>query len=160
MIRNVQLNDAKAIAEIYNHYILNTIVTFEEVAISAADMKKRISTAIPELPYLVFEEHQEIKGYAYASRWKARVGYRFSYEISVYLKVGAQGQGLGTKLYAALIEKLIDSGAKNIIGGVALPNPASVRLHEKLGFKKVAHYEKIGVKFGQWLDVAYWQLII
>ena len=160
MIRNVQLSDAASIANIYNHYILNTIVTFEEVAIATEEMEKRISTTFPELPWFVFEKNKKVIGYAYASRWKDRAGYRFSYEISVYLKDGAQGQGVGTKLYAELIERLIENGAKNIIGGVALPNPVSIRLHEKFGFKKVAHYEKIGVKFGKWLDVAYWQLVV
>ena len=160
MIRNVKITDASTIANIYNHYILNTNVTFEEVAITADEMKKRISATIPKLPWMVFEKQQEVIGYAYASNWKGRIGYRFSFEISVYLKDGQQGQGIGTQLYATLIDNLIEQGAKNIIGGVALPNPASVRLHEKLGFKKVAHYEKIGVKFGEWIDVAYWQLVV
>ncbi len=160
MIRTIKISDAEAITKIYNHYILNTIITFEEVAISTQEMENRIKATIPELPWYVFEKNQEVIGYAYASKWKSRIGYRFSYEISVYLKDGEQSHGLGSKLYAQLIESLIQQGAKNIIGGVALPNPISVRLHEKFGFKKVAHYEKIGVKFGKWLDVAYWQLMV
>ncbi len=158
MVRNVTFGDANAIAEIYNHYILNTIVTFEETALSTSEMKSRIADTIPDLPWLVYEENQEILGYAYASKWKQRVGYRFAFEISVYLKNGAGGHGIGTQLYTKLIEILKNNGAKVIIGGVALPNPASLALHDKFGFKKVAHFEQIGIKFGRWIDVVYFEL--
>ena len=160
MIRNIKLSDAFAISEIYNYYILNTTITFEEVALPTKEMEQRIAATIPELPWIVYENKGKILGYAYASKWKSRIGYRFAFEISVYLNVNANGQGIGTQLYGQLIEMMKDHGAKVLIGGVALPNPASLALHKKFGFKKVAHFEKIGIKFGQWIDVVYFELFL
>lgn len=94
-------------------------------------------------------------GYAYASKWKGRCAYRYSVEVSVYLHAEQSGQGMGTALYSALFKQLSELGYHVAIGGIALPNAASVALHEKFGMKKVAHFKEIGFKFGQWVDVGY-----
>lgn len=158
MIRSVEVNDAGAIADIYNHYVLHTVVTFEEKKVSEAEMRKRIR-AVSDLPWLVFEERAQVQGYAHASRWKSRCAYKYSLETSVYLPPGAQGQGIGHMLYQQLIDQLKDSGYHALIGGIALPNEPSIALHKKLGFRKIGQFEQVGYKFGRWVDVGYWQLI-
>ena len=158
MIRPATIADAEAIVHIYNQYILNTIVTFEEQAVSANDMAERINeNAAAGLPWLVAEIDGKVVGYAYASKWADRCAYRFSVESTVYLDPTATGQGHGTKLYEALFVILRSHSMHVVIGGIALPNPASVALHEKLGFQKVAHFKEVGFKFNQWVDVGYWQ---
>lgn len=159
MIRSATLMDAEAIARIYNYYILNTVITFEERAISAQDMAERIvGTSAANLPWLVAELDKQIAGYAYASKWKTRDAYRFTVEITVYLAQDFIGRGLGSDLYHALLAQLQGLGVHVALGCISLPNHASVKLHEKLGFKKVAHFNEVGFKFDRWLDVGYWQI--
>ena len=159
MIRNITLDDAAKICDIYNYYIEHTIVTFEEDLVDAENIKERINeVSRNNLPWLVFEENNTILGYAYAAKWRQRHSYRYSVEVTVYLAEIAQNKGIGTQLYQALFEQLRKLNIHIAIGGVTLPNPASVALHEKLGMKKVAHFEQVGYKFDQWLDVGYWQI--
>ena len=99
-----------------------------------------------------------VAGYAYAGRWRTREGYRHSVETSIYLSPDATGRGLGATLYARLLERLRALDVHAVIGGIALPNPASEALHERLGFEQVARFREVGRKFGEWIDVAYWQL--
>jgi len=161
MIRQAQASDAAAIARIYNHYITHTVITFEEQLVSEADIAQRIAdVAAASLPWLVMEEAGDVLGYAYAAPWRTRSAYRFSVETSVYLHHAALGRGLGSQLYEALFSALTPCGVHVAIGGIALPNDESVRLHEKLGMKKVAHFEQVGFKFGQWIDVGYWQRVL
>jgi L-amino acid N-acyltransferase YncA len=161
MIRSANTVDADAIADIYNHYVAHTTITFEEQPVSGAQMTERIDDVqSASLPWLVAEHDGQILGYAYARKWKARSAYRFSVETSVYLKIGSEGKGLGTQLYEALFAALKSNGAHVVIGGIALPNDSSIALHEKFGLKKVAHFGQVGFKFGEWLDVAYWQKVL
>ena len=160
MLRQCTPSDAAQICEIYNHYVRETVITFEEVPVSEAEMAKRIGDITPRLPWLVWETDGAIVGYAYAGPWKARAAYRNSVESSIYLAPQATGRGLGSRLYTALIADLRQRGLHCVIGGAALPNPASVSLHEKLGFEKVAEFRQVGFKFGRWVDVAYWQLML
>lgn len=158
MIRPASPADAEAIAGIYNHYIQHTAVTFEEEAISGIEMARRMDeVSQASLPWLVTELDGKVVGYAYASKWKTRIGYRFSTEISVYLDPSHPGKGLGSQLYTRLFEILREKGLHTVIGGIALPNAASVALHEKFGMEQVAHFKQTGFKFGQWIDVGYWQ---
>jgi L-amino acid N-acyltransferase YncA len=160
-IRDALPADAAAVAAIYNHYVVHTIATFEEEPVDAVEVARRIEAVRPaSLPWLVAEVDGRVAGYAYAGPWKARIGYRFTVEISVYLDPGAGGRGLGSALYARLFEMLVDRGIRCIIGGIALPNDASVALHEKFGMRKVAHFSRNGIKFGRWIDVGYWQRVI
>ncbi|MBA5689092.1 arsinothricin resistance N-acetyltransferase ArsN1 family B [Rugamonas apoptosis] len=157
-IRDAIADDARTIAAIYNPYIANTTISFEEQPVTDAEMARRIAEVQGAgLPWLVIEQDGAVLGYAYATKWRVRHAYRFSVESSVYLAPQAAGQGVGTRLYTALLERLRDGGCHLVIGGVALPNAASVALHEKLGFEKVAQFREVGFKFDRWLDVGYWQ---
>ncbi|MTV40427.1 arsinothricin resistance N-acetyltransferase ArsN1 family B [Duganella radicis] len=157
-IRDAVADDAKAIAAIYNPFIANTTISFEEEPVTDAAMAQRIADVQGGgLPWLVAERDGKVVGYAYATKWRVRHAYRFSVESSVYLAPGSAGQGLGSALYAALFERLTACGCHLVIGGIALPNAASVALHEKMGYEKVAHFREVGFKFGRWLDVGYWQ---
>ena len=159
MIRNATEMDADAIASIYNYYIENTVVTFEESLVSAADMWARVEKVNRSgYPWLVAVLNDEIIGYAYASKWNERVAYRYTAETTVYLSHTSVSKGWGTKLYAAVFNELKQRSIHVVIGGVTLPNSASVALHEKFGMEKVAHFNAVGFKFDQWLDVGYWQV--
>ena len=147
-IRDAQAGDAAALAELYNHYALNTVTTVEDEAVSAEDMGARVQDVVSlNLPWLVLVEGGELWGYACAVRWKGRVAYRSSCESTIYLSQGATGGGRGTDLYSALLERLRQLHLHTVMAGIALPNPASVALHEKLGFEKVAQFAEVGRKF-------------
>ncbi|HEX2529944.1 MAG TPA: arsinothricin resistance N-acetyltransferase ArsN1 family B [Burkholderiaceae bacterium] len=161
LIRPASEDDAEAISRIYNHYILHTCITFEEQPLSPAAMADRIGEVqAGGFPWLVAEDAGGIAGYAYAAKWRTRPAYRYSAESSVYLSPAAAGKGYGTHLYSELIHLLRQQGIHAVIGGIAQPNEASVALHEKLGFHKVAHFPQVGFKLDRWLDVGYWQLIL
>jgi len=161
MIRPTETKDTKQICDIYNHYILNTIVTFEEEAVEADSIQERIEqTQSNNLPWLVFEENDNVLGFAYASKWKSRCAYKHSVESTIYLAQDAMGRGLARSLYGQLLEDIKRRNIHAIIGGIALPNDASIALHERLGFEKVAHFKEVGFKFNEWIDVAYWELLL
>lgn len=158
-ISNALPSDAEAIAAIYNHYVLDTAISFEEEAVSSADMARRIADVqAGGLPWIVLRLDGAIAGYAYATKWRVRHAYRYSVESTVYLDKDLGGKGYGVMLYTALLAQLRERGCHIVIGGIAQPNPASVALHEKCGFRKVAHFSEVGFKFGRWVDVAYWEL--
>lgn len=160
MIRTATQNDAQQIVDIYNYYILNTTVTFEEEAISAKTMGERMTEVLEKYPWLVYEQNGKIVAYAYAGAWKSRCAYRYSVETSVYLENGLSGKGIGSALYKELLSKLQTLNLHGIIGGIALPNEACIALHEKFGFEKVAHFKEVGHKFNKWIDVAYYEKIL
>ena len=158
-IRNVNVEDAAQIAEIYNYYIKNTHQTFETEVLSADEMRERIAKIVEDYPYLVAEEDGEIYGYACATQFKMRQAYEFSAEVSIYVKNDAKQKGIGTRLYEKLFEELKETDIHAIIAGISLPNDPSVKFHEKLGFTKVARFREVGYKLGRWVDVGYWELI-
>ncbi len=160
MIRTVELTDADAICKIYNPYVTETIITFEESPVSPEAMVDRIKHITGTLPWLVDCENGVVKGYAYAGKWRSRSAYRYSVEATVYVDQSSQGQGVGTLLYSELLARLRRLGLHAAVGCIALPNEASVALHEKLGFRKVAHFSEVGLKFGKWIDVGYWQIFL
>lgn len=160
LIRTANLNDAASICQIYNYYIEHTVITFEEDAVSVESYRNRLARILQKYPFLVCEEAGEITGFAYANTWQSRSAYRYTAETTIYLEKNSLGKGTGTALYSALIEKLRESDLHSLIAGIALPNQASVILNEKLGFKKVAHYNQVGQKFNTWIDVGYWQLTL
>lgn len=158
-LRDACAADAAAITDIYNHYILNTAISFEEEPVSAATMAGRIADVqAAGLPWLVAIVDGRVAAYAYATKWRVRAAYRFSVESSVYAAPVRVRAGLGKALYGALLERLRAAGVHLVIGGIALPNDASVGLHEALGYAKAAHFTEVGRKFGRWIDVGYWQL--
>ena len=160
MIRSARITDSQVLADIYNHYISTSSVTFEEVLISAEIMGDRIQKTTKLYPWIVFEVQNEIIGYAYATEWKPRSAYRFTAESTVYVKSGQEGKGVGSALYSCLLSELHSLDVHAVIAGIMLPNKASVALHEKMGFEKVAHFRQTGFKFNEWRDVGYWELLL
>lgn len=159
-IRNATIDDAGAILEIYNPYILNTVITFEESPVGIEEMQARILKNGTDYAWLVYESGGAILGYAYASRWRERCAYRSSAESTVYVREGFHRQGIGRSLYSGLLDRLRAKDVHLVIGGISLPNESSVALHESLGFQKAAHFPEVGYKFGRWLDVGYWTLLL
>ena len=169
MIRPVSPGDAAAICDIYNYYIENTIISFEEKPLSTVEMEDRLRRISAKYPCIVWEEESggaggtnagEINGYACANTWKERSAYRYSAELSIYVRDGFQGRGMGSMLMERLIEEVRKTEIHTLVAGIALPNERSVALHEKFGFRKIARFQEIGRKFDKWLDVGYWELII
>lgn len=158
-IRKVESADAEKIANIYNHYIQKTIITFEEEPVTSEEMGKRIQKVTQsDLPWVVAELDGDILGYAYAAKWHERSAYRFTVEPSIYLSSHYKGKGLGRKLYTILLDHLKKNGIQNVIGVIALPNEPSIGLHEALNFKKVGEFPDVGYKFNTSISVGYWQL--
>jgi phosphinothricin acetyltransferase len=161
IVRSASEADAEAIARIYNYYIRNTVVTFEDEPVTVQAMTARVAEVQKlSLPWLVAEAKDEMVGYAYANHWKTRSAYRFSVETTVYIQHGLEGRGIGKTLYSALLPILRARGVHVAIGGAALPNAASAALHESLGFEQVATFRQVGFKHDRWVDVAYWQLVL
>jgi phosphinothricin acetyltransferase len=158
-IRLATLDDAAAICAVYNPYVATTAISFEEQPVTAQDMAQRIADVqAAGLPWLAALDGERLLGYAYATRWRARPAYRTSVESTVYLDREQGGRGLGSLLYRALLDDLRTREVHMVIGGIAQPNERSVALHEKMGFRKAAHFSEVGRKFGRWVDVGYWEL--
>jgi phosphinothricin acetyltransferase len=160
VIRAVDKGDAEVICEIYNHYVLSSLCTFEEDPVPVDEMASRIDDVTSSLPWYVAEEGGKVVGFTFASKWKGRCAYRFSVESTVYLHPDHAGRGIGRRLYETLMVELRRLSLHGVLAGIALPNDASVALHERLGFIKVAHLREVGWKFGRWVDVGYWQLLL
>lgn len=161
IVREAQDSDVPAILEIYNPYITRTAVSFEEEPVTEPEIRRRIEEVQSyALPWLCAELDGRLAGYAYATRWRERSAYRFTAETTIYLAEGFLGRGIGNRLYSALLDRVHAAGMHQVMAVITLPNPASVRLHEKLGYVKVAHFSQVGYKFDRWLDVGYWQLAI
>jgi L-amino acid N-acyltransferase YncA len=161
MIRHVTATDADAIAAIYNHYVVNTTISFEETPVAPAEIARRIDNIVSTgLPWFVLESAGSVIGYAYASRWRERAAYRFAVESTIYLRPDAIGRGHARALYQNLLDALSGIGVHAILAGIALPNQASIRLHEQLGFEQVARFREVGRKFGRWVDVDYWEMLV
>ncbi len=160
MIRSATIEDAARIAAIYNHYVESTVTTFEEEVVSDADMTARIAIGTSSCAWLVSEIEGEILGYAYASPWNARSAYRNSVETTVYVAQDHCRMGIGMGVYSSLIDSLRSQSFHCALGVIALPNPGSIALHEKLGFRKVGELEELGWKLQRWVNVGFWQLLL
>jgi phosphinothricin acetyltransferase len=159
-IRNYQNKDLEAVTKIFNYYVENHTCTFQLKPFTLDEIRYKADAIQKIYPFLVLQENNEVIGFAYGSRWRAKEAYDLSVETTIYLKPGLNGHGLGSQLYSQLIESLKTKGFHLLIGGLTLPNPASIRLHEKLGFEKVGEFKDAGKKFGQWHCVGFWQKII
>lgn len=157
MIRTAKPADAKELCRIYNYYVKNSIATFEDEPINELEMTDRINKTIPRFPWLVAVKHEKIVGYAYATEWKPRTAYKYTVETTVYVDHENSEKGIGKALYQELLSMLKQYSFRNVIGSIALPNEASIMLHEHLGFSRVGNLKKVGHKFGQWIDVGIWQ---
>ena len=157
-VREAGAGDAEAVAAIYNHYVRETVVTFEEEPVGVEVMAARIGQVVAAgLPWLVAEREGAVVGFAYATPWKERSAYRYSVECTVYVAPGFEGKGLGSALYSELFERLAAREVHEVMAGFVLPNERSVALDESFGMTKVAQFREVGFKFGRWVDVGYWQ---
>ena len=160
-LRDATPADAPAIARLYAPFVTDTTVTFEETPPDAGELSRRLADVQSQgLPWLVAESAGEVAGYAYATPWRTRRGYRFSVEVTVYVAPAHHRRGVGRALYTALFDRLGKAGYHAAMAGIALPNPASVALHEAMGMTQVAHFRETGFKFGRWVDVGYWERVL
>lgn len=161
MIRPVKISDAEKIAEIYNYYIANSTATFETEILTVAEMQKRIEAISAEFPYYVFVDNNDtVLGYCYAHRWKQRAAYAQTYETSVYVAHAARGGKIGTKLMQKLLAECKNCPCHALVACITECNVQSEKLHENFGFKKVSHFEQVGKKFGKYLGVVDYLLIL
>jgi len=158
IIRLAAERDAEQVAAIYAPYVTGTIISFESEPPSAEEMRRRIEETLERFPWLVCERHGRVLGYAYANAHGSRAAYRWSVDVSVYVQEEAHRTGVGRALYTSLIAVLALQGFYNAYAGATLPNPASVGLHEAVGFRTVGVYCGVGYKLGAWHDVVWWHL--
>lgn len=159
-VRQIVMGDAPAIQAIYAPYVNDTIVSFEEIAPNIAEVERRIAAILPHYPYLVAEVDGQVVGYAYASEHRTRAAYRTSVDVTVYVAPGAHRSGVARHLYSRLLPAAASLGYHAAFAGIALPNDASVGLHEAMGFEPVGIYREVGRKFGAWHDVGWWQRLL
>lgn len=179
-IRPVEAADFEAIAALTNQFILRTAIHFGEAPVSADELRDDWQRSRERFPYLVAEQRESgasaaassrapdgaagdrgvFLGYAKAGPWRTRSAYRFTAEVGIYIAPEAQKRGVGAALYEALIESCRAAGFHALIGGITMPNDASVRLHERLGFQRIGVFPEVGFKFDRWHGVGFWQLML
>lgn len=159
-IRLAQDDDAETIAAIYRRYVETSAVSFEATPPDRNEMARRITETMASHPWLVCDIDGQVAGYACATRHRVRAAYRWSVDTSVYVGGPYVRRGIGRGLYASLFGILAAQGFVNAYAGIALPNVASVALHESVGFKPVGVYQRVGYKLGAWHDVGWWQLTV
>ncbi len=158
-IRSATRDDAASIHAIYAPYVEETTVSFEEFPPTIEEMAKRIEATLKSYPYLVAARDGQVVGYAYAGPQAVRSAYRYSVEVTVYVAESAQRTGVGRALYGTLLPELTERGFHAAFG-VTLPNPGSAGLLEAVGFEYLGIYREVGFKFGEWLDVGWWQRLL
>ncbi|GBF32375.1 phosphinothricin N-acetyltransferase [Desulfocucumis palustris] len=160
LIRLAAINDAEQILGIYSPYVENTAISFEISSPSLEEMEKRIQRLSTNYPWIVFEDGNQILGYAYASAHHERAAYRWAVDVSIYVKQNSRGGGIGKALYSSLLSILRLQGYYNAYAIITMPNDASVGIHEYFGFRKAAQFSNVGYKFGKWHDVGWWELFL
>jgi phosphinothricin acetyltransferase len=148
--------DATVVAAIYRPAVETTLASFEEPAPDADAMARRMRATLERYPWLVATDAETVVGYAYAAGHAERAGYRWSVNVSAYVDAGFHGRGIGRRLYDELLPILRRQRFVNAYAGIALPNPASVALHEAIGMRRIGVYERVGFKLGIWADVAWY----
>ena len=160
VIRAATRADAPGVQAIYAPMVEHTVISFEEVPPTIREMADRIDATSANYPYLIAERYGVVLGYAYASRHRERAAYRSSVDVTVYIAEGARRSGTGRALYSKLLPILASRGFHAAFAGIALPNPGSIALHERVGFTQVGIYREVGSKFGRWHDVGWWQRLL
>lgn len=157
-IRTATVADAAAIQAIYAPVVTGTAISFEVEPPDVAAMAQRIAATLPTLPWLVgLDEAGQVNGYVYASGHAERAAYRWTVNVSAYVRADSHRQGVARRLYATLLQQLVALGYCEACAGITLPNAASVGLHEAMGFRPVGVYRRVGHKLGAWHDVGWWQ---
>ena len=159
-IRLVADSDVAAIAALYRPIVESTAISFETEPPTPEDMRRRIGETLPSYPWLVYDVAGQVAGYAYATRHRVRAAYQWSVDTSIYIHPEFRRHGIGRGLYASLFAILAAQGYFNAYAGIALPNPASVALHESVGFQPLGVYRNVGYKLDAWHDVGWWQLVL
>ena len=159
-IRSATAADGASCAAIYAPYVRETAITFELDPPGAAEMAARISAAQAAHCWLVLEEAGQVIGYAHAGAHNPRAAYARTASTGIYLAQDQRGRGLGQRCYQALIDELAGKGFHALIAIIALPNAASIALHEKLGFAQAGHLSEVGWKFDRWHDTGWWQRLL
>lgn len=159
-IRPAAIADAAGVHAIYAPVVEHTAISFEAVPPSIDEMAARIEATSKAYPYRVAERDGVVVGYAYAGQHRTRAAYRWSVDVTVYIAEEARRSGVGSALYAQLLAELGERGFHAAFAGIALPNPGSVKLHERMGFEPLGVYREVGSKFGRWHDVGWWQRLL
>ncbi len=155
-MRLARPGDARGVHEIYAPVVRDTVISFELDVPSEQEVRDRITDTLATHPWLVWEEAGRVAGYAYAGRHRERLAYQWSVDVSCYVHADFRRRGIGARLYRALLGMLRAQGYFNAYAGIALPNPASVALHESVGFRPIGVYRGVGYKCGAWHDVGWW----
>ena len=155
-LRLARPGDAAGVHAIYAPIVGASPISFETDVPGVDEMRRRIEHTLATFPWLVWEDEAQVAGYAYASRHRDRRAYQWSVDVSCYVHEAWRGRGVGTALYRKLLAILRRQGYFNAYAGIALPNAASVRLHESVGFRPVGVYRNVGFKSGAWRDVGWW----
>jgi phosphinothricin acetyltransferase len=158
-VRRAERRDLARIVEIYNHYVETTAITFDVKPYSEAEREPWFAqfAASGRHQLFVAERGGRVIGYAGSMRYAAKAAYETSAELTIYVDAAERARGVGPLLYAALFEALRGEDVHRLLAGITLPNDASVRLHERLGFTLVGRYSEVGRKFGRYWDVGWWQ---
>ena len=159
-IRLARSDDAGQMLEIYAPFIGDNAVSFELEAPTVAEFASRVSTTLETLPWLVLEVDETILGYAYASKHRERASYQWSVDVSAYITEDYRRRGVGRALYTSLFACLRLQGYFNAYAGITLPNPASVGIHEAMGFTHIGTFQDVGHKFDTWHSVGWWGLAL
>ena len=158
VIRLAAASDAAAIGQIYRPIVRDTHISFEHTPPTASEIATRIEKTLPQYPWLVCEIDRQLAGYAYASAFRSRAAYQWTAETTVYIHSSFQRRGVSQALYTSLLALLREQGFCQAVGVIALPNDASIRAHEALGFRRIGIFESVGYKAGSWRDTGWWQL--
>lgn len=160
LLRAATTADAAEIEAIYAPIVRDTPISFETEPPTVAEIERRIAATLPRYPYLVAESDGRFAGYAYASEHRARLAYRTSADVTVYVAADMRGRGIGRALYEALLPDLAGRGYHLATAGITLPNAASVALHEAVGFTRAGVFTEVGYKLGAFHDVGWWQRLL
>lgn len=158
-IREARLEDLDGVLEIYNYYVTRSHVTFDIVPWTREQCRQWFGGFRPTGPHRLWVAEQSgvICGYASSTRLRPKPAYDISVETTIYMAIGAQGRGAGKKLYGALLASLETTGLHRAFAAIALPNPASIALHEGLGFRRAGCFGEAGFKFGRYWDIGWYQ---
>jgi phosphinothricin acetyltransferase len=160
MIRDFKFSDLTQVVTILNYYVKNDTCIFQMEPYTFIEIENKFNSILSIYPIFVDERDGKVVGFAYGSRWRDKPAYALSVETTIYIHPDYKYAGIGEPLYQKLINTLAEMKFHLLVAGMTMPNVASQRLHEKLGFEYVGSFKDAGMKFGQWHDVGFWQKIV